>query len=75
METQKEKLARIEHEDKLRGKPGTFATMKVKADNEQGFMVINEHDFDSNVHEKFEEAKAAAGATGSGTSSKAKKKD
>lgn len=42
----------------LRGQNGTCPTMKVKADNEQGFMVINEHDFDKTKHEKFVEPKA-----------------
>lgn len=32
----------------------TCPTIKVKADNEQGFMVINESDFDEKAHEAFE---------------------
>lgn len=31
----------------------TCATVKVAADNEQGFIVINEADFDAAVHELF----------------------
>lgn len=31
----------------------TCPTVKVKADNEQGFAVINEADFDAKVHEHF----------------------
>lgn len=31
-------------------------TVRVKGDNEQGFVIINEEDFNSEVHELFEEA-------------------
>lgn len=65
MESAKEKAARIEHEEKLRGKPGSFPTVKVKADNDQGFMMINEHDFDPEVHEKVEDEKPTAAAVSS----------
>lgn len=42
----------------------TCPTVKVKTDNEDGFMIINEADFDETKHEIFtdssaEEAKAA----------------
>lgn len=40
------------------GKHGTVDTVRVKADNEQGFAVINESDFDAKVHEKFEDKPA-----------------
>lgn len=45
----------------------TCPTVKVKTDNEDGFMIINEADFDETKHEIFtdsaaEEAKAAEDA-------------
>ncbi len=33
----------------------TCPTVKVKADNDDGFIVINESDFDPKVHKRFEE--------------------
>lgn len=30
-------------------------TVKIKCDNEQGFYIINESDFDSKKHDKFTE--------------------
>lgn len=36
------------------------ATVKIKADNEDGYMVINESDFDKKVHTLFGETKAKA---------------
>lgn len=35
----------------------TTPTVKVKADNEQGFYLLNESDFDAAVHELFDKPK------------------
>lgn len=37
----------------------TCPTVKVKADNEHGFMVINESDFDAKTHEAFDAEEVA----------------
>jgi len=45
----------------------TCTTVRVKADNEQGFIIINESDFDAEQHENFDapegDDKAAAPVT------------
>lgn len=41
----------------------TCPTVKVKADNEHGFMVINESDFDAKTHEAFDADEGAKKAT------------
>lgn len=48
----KEKAVKTPEQEK--GQPGTCETMKIKADNEQGYVVINEDDFDASKHERFE---------------------
>jgi hypothetical protein len=37
-----------------KGAGGTCATVKIRADNELGYVVINEDDFDPAKYEKFE---------------------
>lgn len=50
--------------EQLKGQHGGQPdTVKIKADNEQGYAVINESDFDADKHEKFAEPKAAAKKT------------
>lgn len=44
--------------DQLKGQGGACETVKVKADNEAGFMVINAHDYDEDEHTLVEEPKA-----------------
>lgn len=44
-----------QEELQAKGQSGSCSTVKVKADNEHGFAVINESDFNAKVHEKFEE--------------------
>lgn len=39
--------------EQVKGQDGACATVKVKADNEQGFTVIDAHAFDPAVHEEF----------------------
>ena len=46
----------------MKGQHGTVETVKVKADNEQGYIVINASDFDDAVHEVWQPVKAAAKA-------------
>ena len=46
--------------EQLKGEHGICETVKVKADNDDGFMIINESDFDEKVHVKFKEAKKPA---------------
>jgi hypothetical protein len=41
--------------EQLKGEHGICDTVKVKADNEQGFVLINEHDFDKTKQELFKE--------------------
>jgi hypothetical protein len=43
----------------MKGEHGTCAVVRIKADNEQGFTEINEHDFDSSKHELFESLEKA----------------
>lgn len=42
------------------GMHGSLPTVRIKADNEQGYAVINESDFDSKTMEKFEDAPKSA---------------
>lgn len=42
--------------DQQKGEHGTCDTIKVKADNDQGFAVINAGDFDKDKHERVDEA-------------------
>jgi hypothetical protein len=44
--------------EQKRGQHGSCETVKVKADNEQGHVVINAHDFNDKEHELFEEPKS-----------------
>ena len=37
----------------LKGEHGTCPVVRIKADNAEGFTEINEHSFDSAVHEKY----------------------
>jgi hypothetical protein len=37
----------------VKGTHGTCETVRVKADNESGYMVINQSDFDPGVHEEY----------------------
>lgn len=39
--------------EQMKGLDGSCATMKVKADNEDGYMVIDAHAFDPAVHEEI----------------------
>lgn len=48
--------------EQAKGQHGSCGTVRVKADNEQGFAVIDEHAFDPDKHEKYEEKKAEAKA-------------
>lgn len=43
-------------ETQAKGQHGTLATVRVAADNEQGFIVINESDYDEKKHELIEGA-------------------
>lgn len=38
--------------EQAKGQDGTCATVKVKADNEEGYAVIDAHAFDPAVHEE-----------------------
>lgn len=49
----------------------TCPTVRIKADNEQGFSILNESDFDAGVHELYTESTEAAPKKE--TASKAKK--
>lgn len=49
-------------EDQKKGAAGECSTVRVKADNEYGFAVIDEDDFDPKKHEKYEAPKAKAEA-------------
>lgn len=40
--------------DQVKGQAGSCSTVKVKADNEQGYIVIDEDDFDDTVHTRFD---------------------
>lgn len=42
----------------------TCPTIKVKSDGEQGFTIINESDFDKEVHEPFDAAPVDANGDG-----------
>lgn len=39
-----------------KGQPGTCDTVRIKADNPDGYVVINEDDFDEAKHERFEKS-------------------
>lgn len=41
--------------EQKKGQDGTCPTVRVKAKNEQGYIVINESDFDPKVHQKCED--------------------
>lgn len=45
--------------EQRKGWSGTTETVQVKADNEQGFAVINAEDFDEKVHERYKAPRAA----------------
>lgn len=46
--------------DQVKGQHGIAETVKVKADNEQGYVVIDAEDLDKSVHEKYTGAEAGA---------------
>lgn len=61
--------------EQRKGWAGTCDTVRVKADNEQGFAVINAEDFDKDVHERHTEREVATGeATDVGTNTSKTKK-
>lgn len=48
--------------EQLAGLAGTCATIRVVADNEEGYAIINAHDYDENIHEMLDES--GTGGTG-----------
>lgn len=48
--------------EQRKGWAGTCDTVRVKADNEQGFAVINAEDFDKERHERYVDEAAEAKA-------------
>lgn len=48
--------------EQKKGADGTCETMRVVADNDEGFAVINKSDFNEKVHEAFESDAEAAEA-------------
>ena len=61
---EKDKDPRHGSEYQAKGGHGTLPTVKVVADNEQGYMVINEADFDDKAHTLYEEPKEPKKAKG-----------
>lgn len=49
--------------DQVKGQHGTTETIKVRADNEQGYAVINAEDFDKSVHTRYAESAGGEGGT------------
>ncbi len=48
--------------EQVKGQHGVAETVRVKADNEQGYIVIDAEDFDKSVHSKYVEPAATEGA-------------